>query len=398
MKKITISLALLLISVSYNAQVGVNTDVPNSTLDVKEKRTAGVNDTSAKDGVMIPKLTKTELASKTATAYTAAQNGTIIYVSDATGGTTGTSVAQVTNINAIGFYYLDAAVWKKLDTDTDTNTNLYNINGSLSGNRIVTQGGNTLAFTASAVNAFSVDGTTLSVDAANNKVGIGTATPSQPLDVNANSNPLQISDLAVLPSNTTSNSIVIDSSGKVYKNSTQNVEGQIMRYPLTGGAVSNNTESPIRLTATQSLAPNNAENLINTIIGGSITSNVAAPSGGTGSGTTARTTEQITLPAGIYKIEVRLIGYFATANSLNHMWVKAIVNNKEYSVQPFSSNTSGDQYLGTGFVFSDYINLPSQSTLDFTILADRNNFTIVSSQSPGTGTSYRSLVLVQRLK
>lgn len=60
--------------------------------------------------------------------------------------------------------------------------NIYNSNGALTGARIVTQGANTLAFTATAVNAFSVDGTTFSIDALNNYVGIGTA-PALPFDV-----------------------------------------------------------------------------------------------------------------------------------------------------------------------------------------------------------------------
>ena len=61
--------------------------------------------------------------------------------------------------------------------------NIYNSNGSLTGARTVTQGANTLAFTASAVNAFSVDGTTFSIDASNNFVGIGTSSPGAKLDV-----------------------------------------------------------------------------------------------------------------------------------------------------------------------------------------------------------------------
>ncbi|WP_312903236.1 hypothetical protein [Chryseobacterium taichungense] len=61
--------------------------------------------------------------------------------------------------------------------------NLYTENGSLSSNRTVTQGANTLAFTSTATNGFSIDGTTLSVDAANNRVGIGTTTPSAMLHV-----------------------------------------------------------------------------------------------------------------------------------------------------------------------------------------------------------------------
>lgn len=64
--------------------------------------------------------------------------------------------------------------------------NIYTANGTLSGNRTVTQGGNTLAFTSTATNGFSVDGTTFSVDGANNRLGIGTAAPTQALDVMGN--------------------------------------------------------------------------------------------------------------------------------------------------------------------------------------------------------------------
>ena len=56
--------------------------------------------------------------------------------------------------------------------------NLYTANGTLTANRTVTQGANTLAFTSTATNGFSVDGTTFSVDAANHEVGIGTAAPN----------------------------------------------------------------------------------------------------------------------------------------------------------------------------------------------------------------------------
>lgn len=60
---------------------------------------------------------------------------------------------------------------------------IYAGSGSLIGGTSVTQGANTLDFTASSVDAFSVDGTTFSVDAANNRVGIGTAAPSRPLEI-----------------------------------------------------------------------------------------------------------------------------------------------------------------------------------------------------------------------
>ena len=76
------------------------------------------------------------------------------------------------------------ATWKDLPATTDTS--IYANNGTLAGNRTVAQGANTLAFTSTAANAFSVDGTTFSVNAANDRVGIGTNTPAAKLHVNGN--------------------------------------------------------------------------------------------------------------------------------------------------------------------------------------------------------------------
>ena len=57
------------------------------------------------------------------------------------------------------------------------------LGGTLTQNTTVAQGAFTLDFTSTAVDGFSIDGTTFSVDAANNRIGIGTATPSYPLHV-----------------------------------------------------------------------------------------------------------------------------------------------------------------------------------------------------------------------
>ncbi len=68
--------------------------------------------------------------------------------------------------------------------------NIYTTDGTLTGNRVVTQADKTLAFTSSATTGtshFTVDGTTFNVDATNNRVGIGTAAPSTPLEVNSGS-------------------------------------------------------------------------------------------------------------------------------------------------------------------------------------------------------------------
>lgn len=72
-------------------------------------------------------------------------------------------------------------------TPATVNT-LYSADGTLGGNRIVTQGANTLAFTGTAVNAFNVDGGTFSVDAANNRVGVLTSNPAAQFSVGGASN------------------------------------------------------------------------------------------------------------------------------------------------------------------------------------------------------------------
>jgi hypothetical protein len=64
-------------------------------------------------------------------------------------------------------------------------TNDIRLGGSLSQNTVVAQAAFTLDFTSTAVDGFSVDGTTLSVDAANNRIGIGTAAPTTPLHISS---------------------------------------------------------------------------------------------------------------------------------------------------------------------------------------------------------------------
>ncbi|UKB78334.1 hypothetical protein [Chryseobacterium sp. MEBOG07] len=69
-----------------------------------------------------------------------------------------------------GFYAWNGSVWTQ--SVFGGNTNLYNTDGALSGNRIVSQARNSLSFTGNLINAFSVDGTTFSIDVLNDKIGI----------------------------------------------------------------------------------------------------------------------------------------------------------------------------------------------------------------------------------
>jgi len=110
-KNFYLAIALLGFSVSLNAQtakkgVGIKTDAPQTTLDVR----AEVADASMPDGVLVPRLTVTELNAKSA-AYGADQNGALVFVTSNTQGGAGT---KVENVKDPGFYYYDATAskWK----------------------------------------------------------------------------------------------------------------------------------------------------------------------------------------------------------------------------------------------------------------------------------------------
>lgn len=174
MKKVILSSLLLLGAYSY-AQVGINTSTPQSTLDVTAKNTTGT--TTNVDGLLVPRVDR-----QRAQSMAAVPTSTLIYVNNIA---TGTQTGTAANVDAVGYYYYDGTVWTKLTSSSSpsSSVNIYNTDGSLTGNRTVTQAGNTLAFTGTAINAFSIDGTTLSVDATNHRAGFGTKTPQTALDI-----------------------------------------------------------------------------------------------------------------------------------------------------------------------------------------------------------------------
>ncbi len=167
-KKITFG--TLMFPLLFCAQVGINNNVPASTLDITAKNATGTS--AVVEGLLIPRVDRQKAQSMASVPVS-----TLIYVNSIA---TGTQTGSTVNVDAVGYYYFNGTVWTKLNPSV----NIYNSDGTLTGNRTMTQDANTLAFTGTATNAFSVDGTTLSVDAANDRVGVGTTTPQKTQHVN----------------------------------------------------------------------------------------------------------------------------------------------------------------------------------------------------------------------
>lgn len=133
---------------SQSGNVGINTENPVATLHVEGSPTT----TTKVDGIIAPRLTGDELKAKDA-VYTAAQTGTLVYVTAAVG----TSTAKTGNVTAPGYYYFDGSIWQLVP-----NGNIepwYNV-------------ATTKAATANNQDIYQMG-----------KVGIGTATPDRTLSV-----------------------------------------------------------------------------------------------------------------------------------------------------------------------------------------------------------------------
>lgn len=359
-----ITLAVSLFSLTIFAQVGINNNTPKATLDITAQTTNG----SKPEGLLPPRLTGDQIQAGDA-QYTAAQAGIIIY---ATAAATAPST-KTANITSAGYYFYDGSAWQKLtsgasaadatttakgivqlagdlsgtaaspaiaadavtsakildgtvaNADLATGTGgIYKGSGSLSGNTTVTQGANILAFTSTATNGFSVDGTTLSVDAANDRVGIGTNVPSTNLEINSgtlNDSGLKLTQLTAASSATSGNvaGIGVDNNGKIVV-----VGGstQVNRYTFSSSAAQGTNPS---------FVPNITSQTINLISGSSRTGNI------------------ITLPQGTYEVAFTFSGSFTGASIANYFDGRLYVNSSLYQIfaSYSSSGTNGGTVSGT---------------------------------------------------
>ena len=106
MKKLLL-LPFFFLYISYiQAQIGINTDTPKATLDIKAQTTGS----TTAEGLIAPQLTRSQLVSKDA-KYGTDQKGAIIYVSTIDG----TATTKTAKVTIAGYYYFDGSVWLPVD-------------------------------------------------------------------------------------------------------------------------------------------------------------------------------------------------------------------------------------------------------------------------------------------
>lgn len=225
MKKIITTISLLISGFAYtqSGSVGINTESPKSSLDVNGKKDINGSSLSTDiTGLQAPRITRLELTNKGNILYGADQKGTLIYITDISGGD---NASQRVNITSIGYYYFDGLVWIKVGSGVPVN--ITSDNGlTKTGNNI--QLGGTLLKDTDIANA----GFNTTFSGAGN-IGIG-INPSRKLDVfgtgrfsNSNSN------IDIIP--TTSAGAGIN----LFKNGTSNLSNPvIMGYINFGGRLS----------------------------------------------------------------------------------------------------------------------------------------------------------------
>lgn len=180
MKKLFILGTIMVSAFSYS-QVGIGTENPHATLDI-----VATGDNNATDGILIPRLTRAELTNKGNALYTSNQIGTMIYISDVSGGDV---ILSRVNILTTGFYFFDGSLWQKVNgigseyagsTSIALNGNSFE-RAALTGDVVANLNSNTTIITDNAVTTTKladnsvnsekiINGTIITEDLANNSV------------------------------------------------------------------------------------------------------------------------------------------------------------------------------------------------------------------------------------
>ena len=387
--KVFLYTALVFCGTYCFSQIGIGTNNPSTTFHVKESKLINnTNNPDKADGILIPKLTKAELALKQTTTYQIPdQLGALVYVTDVAGNISGPSLSKVINITSAGFYFLNELnIWEPI-----TGNNMDASNDSWSNNSAQTR----VELSTNSYGEARVANSQF-VITDEGKVGINVLTPTKRLEINAanganTTDYIKLEKLSTAPENTVTKPLQIDNDGFISQRDEENIEGKILRIPL---ARINNIlpQQTVALSIEDPSynSPNLTLNYFNLI-----------------PGFERNSATEFSFPPGLYKYEIRLIGFFNLENPKNSVSLSTFINGEKYSTHFYGSNsragysgsntTNYNQHY-TNFIKSDFIEFTQNSRVKFEITNYTNQFTVVNYASISGTRSYRSVILFQRIK
>jgi hypothetical protein len=196
--------AVMLISASIYcntamAQQGFNTNSPKSTVDVNGSIGAPYREATAATALSALDYTLVITGAGGITVTLPAANtckNRMYLINNASTSTVTYSVSISDLLTGVSRNYIsaktndiiqsDGTVWKLINAGNSTT--LYNADGTLTDNRNISLADKIINFTSTALSGtshFTIDGTTVNVDAVNNRLGMGLVAPTNTLEVQA---------------------------------------------------------------------------------------------------------------------------------------------------------------------------------------------------------------------
>lgn len=169
MNKLLFTAIAFSLTLIINAQVGINTDSPKTTIDVVGKPT----ETTSLDGIIAPRITGNQLKAK---SYTSTEKGAFVYVTDAATPDAGSTTlpTYAANLTSEGYYFWDGNKWVKLASGNFWGTE---------GNSGTNSTSNFLGTTDNQALNLRTNNTDKVTILPNGSVGIGTTTPTAKLNL-----------------------------------------------------------------------------------------------------------------------------------------------------------------------------------------------------------------------